>query len=166
MGIENCVTRVTVWHHEACQVTPNSYPEWQKFQSPSHNHYGFVFLHTFPLKIAFKHKNALFYLFNAKISISAIKKCMVRLLSMPLKIRRNWCQNDILTSCTRVVQDNISYHWCYAEIPIRYARKISYCTCIFISVFFIFATSLILSNVIMQFSICLIIEWNMDQQWC
>ena len=27
MQIENSVTRIIVWHHEACQVMPNSYPE-------------------------------------------------------------------------------------------------------------------------------------------
>ena len=30
--IENSVTRVTVWHHQACGVMPNSYPEWRNFQ--------------------------------------------------------------------------------------------------------------------------------------
>ena len=29
--MENSVTRVTFGHHEACQVMPNSYPEWRNF---------------------------------------------------------------------------------------------------------------------------------------
>ena len=45
--IDNSVTRVTVWHHEACRVMPNSYHEWQKFQFAPNNHYRIFFLHTF-----------------------------------------------------------------------------------------------------------------------
>ena len=36
---KNSVTRVTVLHHEACMVIPNSYPEWRNFQSAHQNHY-------------------------------------------------------------------------------------------------------------------------------
>ena len=41
--IENSVTWVTVRHHEACQVMPDSYPELQNFQFEPYNHYRFFF---------------------------------------------------------------------------------------------------------------------------
>ena len=36
--IENSFMRVTVRHHKAWRVLPNSYPEWQNFQFTSNNH--------------------------------------------------------------------------------------------------------------------------------
>ena len=82
--IENSVKRVTVRHHEACRVRPNSYPEWRNFQFAPNSHYGFFFLHTFPSTSAFKLEHALFYRFYAKITVFFIKKCSVRLLSKTL----------------------------------------------------------------------------------
>ena len=79
--IENSVTRVTVRHHETSRVMPNSYPELRNFQFAPNHHYGFFFLHTVPSKILFKLGYALFYQFNAEITIFSIKKCSVRLLS-------------------------------------------------------------------------------------
>ena len=98
MRIENSITRVTVLHHKASQVMPDSYPEWQNFQFASNNHYGFFFLHTFPSAIAFKLEYALFYQFNAKITVFFIKKCSVWLLFKTLMSKgsvendfKNWC---------------------------------------------------------------------------
>ena len=87
--IENSVTRVTVQHHEACQVMPNSSPEWRNFQFTPNNHYGFFFLHTFPstMHVAFKLQYSLFYQFYAKITVFFIKN--VRIGSY----LRRWCQN-------------------------------------------------------------------------
>ena len=45
--IEKSVTRVTDRHHEACQVMPNSDPEWQIFLSTPYTHDRYFFLHTF-----------------------------------------------------------------------------------------------------------------------
>ena len=59
--IENFVTKVTVWHHEACQVMPNSYPEWWNFQFALNSHYRFIFLHTLPLTTAFRLEFVLFF---------------------------------------------------------------------------------------------------------
>ena len=66
--IVNSVTMINVWHHEACQVMPKSYPEKPNFQFASNNHFGFFFLRTLSLRIAFKLKFALFCKFYAKIS--------------------------------------------------------------------------------------------------
>ena len=71
--IENSVMRVTVRHHKACRVMPNSYPKWRNFQYALNSHYRFFFLHTFPSTIAFKLKYALFYQFYVKITIFFIK---------------------------------------------------------------------------------------------
>ena len=84
MWIENSitmVTMVTLRHHKACQVMPNSYPKWQNFLFAPNNHYRFVFLHTLPLTIVFKLGCVLFYQFYAKISIVLIKKYSVQLIS-------------------------------------------------------------------------------------
>ena len=67
MWIENSVTRVTVWHHEAYQVMPNSYPEWRNFQLAPNNHDVFFFLHTLSSTIVLKIEYALFYQFCAKL---------------------------------------------------------------------------------------------------
>ena len=81
MQIDNSVTKLTVRHHEACRMMPNSYPEWWNFQFAPINHYWFFFLHTLPSTIVFKLEYALFYQFYAKICIFSIKKCLVWLLS-------------------------------------------------------------------------------------
>ena len=47
--IETFVPRVTVRHHEACQVIPNSDPEGQIFLSTPNHHDRFFFLHTLPV---------------------------------------------------------------------------------------------------------------------
>ena len=44
--IEKSVLRIAVWHHEACQVMPNSDPEGQIFLSYPHTNIGFFFLLT------------------------------------------------------------------------------------------------------------------------
>ena len=81
MRIKKSVTRVTVRHHEACRVTPNSYPEWRNFNSHRTIIIDSFFLYTRPSTIVFKLESALFYQFYAEISIFSIKKCSVRLLS-------------------------------------------------------------------------------------
>ena len=80
--IENNVTKVTVWHREACRVISNSYPKWRNFQFAPNNHYRFFFKHTLPLTIEFKLEYVLCYQFYAEISTFSIMKCLVRLLSM------------------------------------------------------------------------------------
>ena len=52
---EISVTRVTVRHHKACRVMPNSDTEGQSFLSTPNSHGSFVFLHTLPVFIAFGH---------------------------------------------------------------------------------------------------------------
>ena len=64
--IENSVTRVTVRHHKACRVMPNSYPQWRNFQFEPNNFYRFFFLHTFLSTVAFRLEYVMFYQFNAK----------------------------------------------------------------------------------------------------
>ena len=91
----------TVRHHEACQVMPNSYPEWRNFQFVPNNNYGFFFLRTLPSTTGFK-------LEYAKIYHFAVKNCSVPLSDVDGetfsgKWRKNWRQKDVLTSCTRVV---------------------------------------------------------------
>ena len=78
--IENSVTRVTVWHHEACRVMPNSYLEWRNFQFAPNSHYGFFFLITLSSSTAFKLSSVLICQFYAKKSTFLVKKCSVRLL--------------------------------------------------------------------------------------
>ena len=87
-GLEISVTRVTAPHHAACPVMPNS-PEWRNFQFAPNNQYGyFFFLHSFPSTIAFKLAHVLFYQFYARLTVSFIKKCSVRLLSKTLTSKR------------------------------------------------------------------------------
>ena len=43
---EKSVQRIAVWHHEACQVMPNSDPEGQIFLSYPHTNDRFFFLLT------------------------------------------------------------------------------------------------------------------------
>ena len=45
-GIEQCVPRITVWHHEACRVMTNGDREEQIFLSYPHPNNGFFFLLT------------------------------------------------------------------------------------------------------------------------
>ena len=101
MRIENSVTRVTVRHHEACRVKPNSYPEWRNFQFAPNNHYRFCFLHTLPSMIVFKLGFALFYQLMRWNKYSLGQEMFG---SVPIY--------DVLMSCTRS-----SYTpWCKMEI--------------------------------------------------
>ena len=79
--IENSVNRVTVPHHEACRVMPNSYPEWWNFQLAPN---WFFFLHILPSTTTFKFTYGLFCQFYAKISTFSIKKYLVQLLPSKL----------------------------------------------------------------------------------
>ena len=45
-GIEKYVPRITVWHHEACQVMTNGDPKGQIFLSQPHMNNGFFFFLT------------------------------------------------------------------------------------------------------------------------
>ena len=45
--IDKSVTRVTVRHHKACRMIPNSDPEWQIFLTTPYTHERYFFLHTF-----------------------------------------------------------------------------------------------------------------------
>ena len=104
MRIENSVTRVTVRHHKACRVMPNSYPEWRNFQFAPNNHYRFFFLHTLPSTIAFRLECVLFCHIYAEITTFSIKRCSVRFLSKTLaskclaENRRQDVENDVETS--------------------------------------------------------------------
>ena len=119
MLIENSVARVTVRHHEACRVMPNSYPEWWNFQFATNNHYGFFFLYTLPSQLHLCLKICYFIKITLKQLHFSIKRCSVRFLPKTLTSKRFaendvnmtsrlpiWCQNVkivILTSCTKVV---------------------------------------------------------------
>ena len=52
--IENSVTRVTVRHHGAWQVMPNSYHKWQDFSIRTKQPLWILFLAYSSLVIAFK----------------------------------------------------------------------------------------------------------------
>ena len=52
--IGNFVTRVTVRHHEACRLMPNSYPEWQYFHFAAKHIMGSFSGILFPSRIVFK----------------------------------------------------------------------------------------------------------------
>ena len=140
--IENSVMRVTVRHHEACRVMPNSYPEWRNFQLAPKNHYGFFFLHTLLSTIAFRLEYVLFYQFYAKITafFDQEKFGTVPLLYVDVEtFGGNWRENDVKMS---KMMSKLSY-WHHAressytphvrqhfltpvgfmEIPVWYARK-------------------------------------------
>ena len=140
MRTENSVTRVTVWHHEACSKS-----EWQNFQFAPKNHYGFFFLHTFPSTTAFKLEYALFYQFFSKLTVFFIKKCSVQLLSKTLTSKhlmendvknwshdvKNWCLDikkrpDIMHQ-SRLTPPHVRQHFLaqvgFTEIPDWYARS-------------------------------------------
>ena len=120
MRIENSVTRVTVWHHQACRVMPNSYPEWQNFQFPPISHYGFFFLHKIHLSL-FMHY---FINFNANTSIFSIKKCLVQLLSTTM-MSRHLVENDVKdwrhtvkkTSWHHAWEPSYTRGWCKMTFP-------------------------------------------------
>ena len=57
--IEKSITRIAVWHHEACRVMTNGDPGGQIFISYPHTNNGFFFLLTTVLFIYF-------YLFISK----------------------------------------------------------------------------------------------------
>ena len=54
--IEKSVSRIAVWHHEACRVMTNGDPEGRVFLSYPHTHDIFFFLRT-----------TFFYLFQNKL---------------------------------------------------------------------------------------------------
>ena len=62
--IEDSVMKITVRH-----------PEWQNFQFPPNNYYGFLSLHTFPSTIVFTLEYALLYQFYADINAFSVMKC-------------------------------------------------------------------------------------------
>ena len=111
--IENSITRLTVQLHEACRVMPNSYPEWRNFQLAPNDHYGFFFLHTLPLTIAFKLLYVSFYQYDAEISTFSAKKCFlfgcptcdidVKTFARKWHHKLTFHQTDSLISRTRVV---------------------------------------------------------------
>ena len=71
MQIENSVTRVTVRHHEACQVRAEQLSQVTEFSMrTSQPLYGFFFLHTLPLTIAFRLEVVLFYQFYPEIHVT------------------------------------------------------------------------------------------------
>ena len=117
--IENSVTRVTIRHHEACRVMPNSYPNDGIINLHRRTIMDFIFLHTLPSTIAFRLEYVLFYQFYAKISTFFDQEqfgtapfntlTSKRLAETDVKmtsIRQKWCQNIkivILTSWSRVI---------------------------------------------------------------
>ena len=105
--IENSVTRVTVRHHEACRVMPNSCPKWRNFQFAQNTHDGFFFLHIFPSTIALK-------LEYAKITVFFIKKCSVRFLPKTL-MSKCLAENDVKNWCCDVKTDVKRMTWHHAR---------------------------------------------------
>ena len=109
MLTENSVERVTVRHHEACRVMPNSYPIDGIFNLHLTTIMDYLFLHTLPSTIAFRHEYVLFYRVYAKITtfFNQEKFGTATLLYVDVEMfGRNGCENDvkivILTSCRRV----------------------------------------------------------------
>ena len=97
----NPITRVTVRHHEACQLTPNSYPEWRIFKFTPHNHYGFFFLHTLPSTITFRLEYVLFYQIYAEITIFFNQEMFDSVPVYDIEVKmfcRNRLQHDVKTS--------------------------------------------------------------------
>ena len=133
--IENSVTRVTVRHHLACRVMPNSYPEWRNFQFELNNHYRFFFLHTLFSTIAFRLEYVLFYKFYAKITTFFDQEMfgLAQLLYVDVK---RFGGNDFKTSKShtdvmhdsRLTSPHVRRHFLapvvFTEIPVGYARKV------------------------------------------
>ena len=122
--IENSVTRVTVRHHKACRVMPNSYPEWRNFQFAPNNHYGFFFLHILPSAIAFGLEYVLFYQIYAEITTFSIKRCSVWFLSKTLTLKHlaeNWRHHDVNES-PYTPRGKTTFPSGFTEIPVGYAR--------------------------------------------
>ena len=121
--IENSVTRVTVRHHEACRVMPNSYPSDGIFNLHRRTIMDFFFLHTLPKTVAFRLEYVLFYQFYAKITTFFLQEKLGKAPLLIVDVETfggNWGENDvktskmtskrqndikivILTSCTRIV---------------------------------------------------------------
>ena len=111
--IENFVTRVTVWHHEARRVVPNSYPEWRNFQFTPNKHYRFFSLHTLLSPIVLQWNSSFIWQPNSLIP-SQVKHVIQTFV---LTFYRGWPNDlwkyifdqemygsapiyDVLTSCT------------------------------------------------------------------
>ena len=90
--IENSVTRMTVRHHEACRVMPNSYPSDGIFSLHLTAIMDLFFLHTLPSTIAFRLGSyVLFYQFYAEITTFFYQEKyqnVIRLLSYILTSKR------------------------------------------------------------------------------
>ena len=91
--IQNSITRVSVRHHEACRVIPNSYPEWRfsmRTEEPLYIIDSFVF-HTLLSTIVLKLGYALFWS-NLRCNKYIFSQEMFGLANI----------YDVLTSCTRL----------------------------------------------------------------
>ena len=78
-------------------------PKWQNFQFAPKNHYGFFFLHTLPLTIAFRFEYVLFYQFYAKITtfsdqekflhvdIESLAETDLKMTSKIMSKSSSWC---------------------------------------------------------------------------
>ena len=115
--IENSVTRVTVRHHQACRVMPNSYPEWRNFHFLPNSHYGFFFLHTRPSSTAFKlcyfvnftlkylhfwSRQVRFSFYLRRWRHDVWQKMTSKTYIMTSKLA-SWHQKNVLMSCTRII---------------------------------------------------------------
>ena len=135
--IKNSVTSVTLWHHKACRVMPNSYPQWRTFQFATDNHYGFFFLHTLPSTIAFRLEYVIFSIIHWNNYIFWWRHA--RFGSYPRRWRQNiWWKIDVnmMWRCQKWRQNFkivilTSYHCVrrhflapvvFTEIPVGYAR--------------------------------------------
>ena len=98
------IERVTVRHHKACQVMPNSYPEWRNFQFTPNCHDWFFFLHTLPWTIAFKLEYVLFYQFYAIITTFWIKNCLVWHMCTTFMVK-HLAENDVECWPRNVIKD-------------------------------------------------------------
>ena len=123
--IENSVTMVTVQHHEACRLMPNSYPEWGNFQSTPSNHYGFsciLFLQKLHLSlnmryfINFVKFNNFFY--KKKFDLSPID-------DTDLTFGSKWCEKNSQTS--KRYPESILHH---LSVHLRCTGRINPSVCV------------------------------------
>ena len=110
MRVENSVSSVTVWHHEACRVIPNSYLERWNFHSAPHNHCGFFFLHTLLSTVALS--LTMHYFINSMLKYHNLPS--VWLLSTML-MSKHLAENDVKKLVSKRRPD-VTNEWSYTTL--------------------------------------------------
>ena len=90
---------------------PNRYPEWRNFPFAPNNYYGYFFLHTLPLTVAFKR-----YFINSALNslLFRSRQSFVRLLRMTLTSKR-LAADVVMTSKTPWRHKRESSHTSWSE---------------------------------------------------